>query len=196
MKLIRPLGITIFLLLLLTQYQNCASNSPSQSAQNVRIVSDLATQKVAFIEQKVELQDATQEALINGLCADPAPFSWTVTDEAGRTLEAANSSCETGGFQIRLKKVATYPCGVPLSLMGRLSLSRKCPPLMARQISRSDDGRDICFLELENTPPVGPELIGHTAPRQCLQSCYREGIMTLQRSMDDTSCKGLNPSEN
>lgn len=197
MKLIRPLAVTILLLLVLTQYQNCASNSPSTNAnQNVRILNDLATQKVAFVEKQIELGDWAQDATINALCAgNSSLMNWSVTDVSGRAYEAATTVCEAGAFQVHLKKISSYPCGLSLFLLQSLIVSRRCPPLLARQVSRSEDGRDLCFLELESSPAVDASQIGSTSPRQCQQVCYRSGIVTLKRQMDEASCKDLNPSE-
>ncbi len=189
------LAVVGLMTIVLTQYQNCAMNTPTNSStQNVKIVEELAQQKVAFLSTKFEVYDSAKSVLLNGLCAKAQQISWSVQQD-DKMIEGGVSDCVSGSFQIELKALAKYPCSRILKLQSaaskdtnqNLEVVRLCSPTMAEQVSISQDGADICYKELRNSEWTS-SVTGQQATT-CETVCYHNQIVAIRRAADCSDFK-------
>jgi hypothetical protein len=191
-----------FLTLTVTQFQNCASDNPLETPTNsVPIVQDLANQKVAFVQSSVQLRDSAKQTAVDGLCAGgSAALQWAVVNtSSSQIIEQGQAECVSGSFQITLNKIAQIPCDQPMQLQVRssavsvstpaapqiLELSRKCAPLLARQVGAQ------CFVELASTPATAINVL--VPPTVCQQVCYQQAQVVVRRDLALSECKDLQP---
>lgn len=112
----------LFMMILLTKYQNCApppgvdSAAMSGDSSEVRIIDDFRSNKVILVSPEVvELADATSEHKVDGLCARASDDSlnWAlVEDGSSAIVDGGSVPCERGGFRIRLHAVDQLGCGI------------------------------------------------------------------------------------
>jgi len=184
------------MLLILTQYQNCAPQqqvkSTTFSDSEVRIIDDWSNQKIALLDSRVELQTSATEVNIDGLCkrTDKSSLSWKLNNQSDQTLEQGLSPCEMGGFRMVLDRVESLTCGEdyllevehPSGEVGSLWLSRKCAPESSLPIQNLN-GDSECYLEM-----VQVEGSNET---KCEQVCYTSSKVTFKKDLNMNQCPQL-----
>lgn len=113
-------GLLIGMLLLCSQFQNCApapsSPAPTGASPELRVIEDWTTEKVQILAHVLEVPASRDRLSVDGFCARNFPvgeiLNWEVRDPA---IEAAILSgqvgCERGGFRVELSELSELECG-------------------------------------------------------------------------------------
>jgi len=103
---------------ILFNYQNCApapsAGSPGLATDDseVRVVDDWNLSKVQIFESYMQVESVAAEYTVEGFCERKmqTPLNWQLSSEVGLESQG-ETSCEGGGFGIRLAELQLLKCG-------------------------------------------------------------------------------------
>ena len=101
------------------QFQNCAPVDPAsmqaETSGEARIVDDWGSEKIAFVEPNLEVQEEVNSTYVYGFCQrsnSGEVYDWKVLTpgEGVDVIEIGEAQCEGGGFRIQVSSLKELDC--------------------------------------------------------------------------------------
>ena len=118
-------GIAIAMIVILSQFQNCAPvgtevQSSSGDSPEMRVIEDWSTPKVNIINKVVQALASENTVDVEGFCDrhldSHEPMRWQISvPQAGEAIMAGAVGCEGGGFRVQISELNQLRCGTVYS---------------------------------------------------------------------------------
>ncbi len=135
--------VLVSMLILLTQYQNCAppsqyDESLNEGAPPISTIDDVnLSTNVQILEKDLVISESAESFSLNGLCfkeQSGAILKWTLSDPEGAVIDEGHVRCDLGGFHLEvlagddLHCDKSYTVSVQLGVgeQGSATISRDC----------------------------------------------------------------------
>ena len=190
------------LVVLMTQFQNCASapaveiDTPEEALSLSAQAPDLAFSQTQFIAS-----DIASRVQLDGICSsahDGAEIEWSLltNESSDRPVETGKAVCELGRFHVQVLLSEKVDCDlehVVVAMAGwgstsRSHLTKRCQPLASQKISPDLHGKNEPQIECNLDYNIDSQRLG---ARLCEKVCYQNNRLVSLQVLPQQECQSL-----